>query len=377
MLRQLAERCEQAGLDYADRAIACHHELLRRNRRRLSSYRALVRLYARAGMERHARAVNEALAFAAMSADSSSRPRPRQTDLELGGRALAPETWTTLLHPDEDHLVGALAALLAPTVAAASAQRRKRAIAQLGAEPLPEGAVAARVLARIAASLGVEPPETLACTEARFALEVRVLSENSSARPVLLLGGSLLQGIGERALAFHLGRALASLRGGGLLRWVMPQPEKLGLLVDAAVAMASGAAVPAGSALAATVRSLERALSPVQREQLIAVGQCLARRSLPGGAAARAWMHAHDLSLDRVGLVACGDLSTGLLIVADDAPSSGHAPLAVRELEMVWSSASPELLDARADVEEWPEPAAVAIGASGAAELPLRRAGAN
>jgi tetratricopeptide (TPR) repeat protein len=376
MLRHLAGRCEQAGPEHADRATACHHELLRRNRRRLASYRALVRLYARAGMERHARAVNEALAFAAMSADSSSRPRPRHTDLDLTGRALAPETWTTLLHPDEDHLVGAIAALLAPTIAAASAQRRKRTISQLQAEPLPDGAVAARVLARVAASLGVEPPETLACTEARFSLEVRVLTENGAARPVLLLGGPLLQGIGERALAFHLGRALASMRGGGLLRWVMPQPEKLGLLIDAAVAMATGAAVPAASALAATVRSLERALPSMQREQLTALGEHLVRRSVPGSAAARAWMHAHDLSLDRVGLVACGDLSTALHIIAEDAPSAGHAPLALRELEMVWSAASPEVLDARAAIEQWPESVAP-IGPSAAAGPPLPRAGAS
>ncbi len=274
-------------------------------------------------------------------------------------------------------MIGAVAALLAPTVAAASAQRRKRVVAQLQAEPLPDGAMAGRLLARIAASLGVEPPETLACTEARFTLEVRVLTEGGAARPVLLLGGALLQGIGERALAFHLGRALASMRGGGLLRWVMPQPEKLGLLIDAAVAMATGAAVPPGSALGATVRSLERALPSVQREQLIALGQHLARRSQPGVAAARAWMHAHDLSLDRVGVVACGDLSTALQIVADDAPSAGHAPVAVRELEMVWSAASPEVLDARADVEQWPEPAAGRIAASGTAAPPLPRAGAN
>jgi tetratricopeptide (TPR) repeat protein len=377
MLLHLAGRCEQAGPVYASRATACHHELLRRNRRRLASYRALVRLYARAGMERQARAVTEALAFASMSADSSSRPRPRQTDLDLSGRALAQETWTTLLHPDEDHLVGAAAALLAPTIAAASAQRRKRTIAQLQAEPLPDGAVAARVMARVAASLGVEPPETLACTEARFSLEVRVLIDSGAARPVLLLGGPLLQGIGGRALAFHLGRALASMRGGGLLRWVMPQPEKLGLLIDAAVAMATGANVPAGSALAATVRSLERALPSEQREQLVALGERLARRSVPGVAAARAWTHAHDLSLDRVGLVACGDLSTALQIVADDAPSPGRAPLAVRELELVWSAASPEVLEARAAVEAWPEPVAAPIGPSGAAGLPIVRSGAN
>ncbi|HKE18534.1 MAG TPA: hypothetical protein VKB80_26835 [Kofleriaceae bacterium] len=352
LLRLLAERCEEAGPAHTERAIASHHKLLARNRRRAGSYRALVRLYARAGMERHARAINEALAFAAMSADSSSRPRPRATDLELGGAALTPEMWTALLHPGEDLLVSAMAALLAPVVAGASAERRKRAVARLGAEPLPAGTVAARVLARVAASLGMTPPETLACTEARVPLEVRVLVERGAARPVLILGGPLLQGIGERELAFHFGRALASLRGGGLLRWVMPRAERLGLLLDAAAAL--GGARHAGSpALTATIRSLERALTPVQREQLAALGWRLARRAVPGVIAARAWLEAHDLSLARAGLVACGDLSTALAVLAADPASPGRSRPSVRELEMVWSSSTPELLSARAHVEAW------------------------
>jgi hypothetical protein len=302
-------------------------------------------------MERHARAAAEALA----TAGTDAAPGPRRSDLELGGRALTPEMWTALLHPDEDLLLSAMAALLAPVVAGASAERRKRALAELGAQPLPAATVAARVLDRVASSLGAIRPEALACTGSRIPVEVRVLAERGAARAVLLVGGPLLQGAGERELAFQFGRALASLRGGGLLRWVMARPAELGQLLDASAALGADSHAPVSSAFAATVRSLERALTPMQREQLAALGQRLARRSLLGEAAARSWLVAHDFSLARVGLVACGDLATALDALRRDPPAPGRAPQPIRALELTWSSATPEVLAARAQVEGWDE----------------------
>ena len=359
-LRDVAERAAEAGPQHRARALAAHQELVARSKQRVASYHALAALYQEAGLDHHARACSDAEAFAALGADPDARPRPDRSSLALGERELTAEMWTGLAHPSEEPVVSALFALLAPVVAGAAALSRKRLVLELrGAEPLPDDSVAGRVLARVAASLGVARPEALACAGRRAALEIRIVADRGAVRPVLVLGAPLLSGATERTVAFHLGRALAALRGGGILRTALPRPEQLAHLIEAAMEMARGGARPATggtSGLSVTIRTLERGLTPLQREQLVALGARLAGGTLLAETAARDWLRAHDLSIARVGLVACGDLATAAEVLRGDPPSAGHHPLGTRLQEMVWSSATEPVLEARGHLEGWYAP---------------------
>ncbi|HEU5057408.1 MAG TPA: hypothetical protein VFU21_12815 [Kofleriaceae bacterium] len=352
-LRVYADRAAEAGPQHRARAIACHRQLLEKNKQRAASYKSLATLYADGHRERHAAACADAYAFALVGAEAD-RPRPLASRLDLGNNALTSEMWTALRHPDEDPLVSAALALVAPIVAGANALSRKRLQLEMrSVDELPPDTVCGRVLTRVVAALGMARPLTLAAPESRTPVEVRMLSDKTAARPTLIIGGPLLQGATERAIAFQLGRALASLRGGGLLRWVLPRPEQIGQLLDATIELATGKGESTAPGTAATIQLLERGLTAMQKEQLVTIGTRLRDRAVLTETAATSWLRAHDLSLARVGLCACGDLATALDVMKGDPRSSGRHGGPVRAVELVWSSVTEAVLDARAHLEDW------------------------
>ncbi len=352
-LRVYADRAAEAGPEHRARAIACHRQLLDKNKQRAASYKALATLYADGHRERHAAACADAYAFALVGGEAD-RPKPLASRLDLGNNALTSEMWTALRHPDEDPLVSAALALVAPIIAGANALSRKRLQLEMrSVDELPPDTVCGRVLTKVVAALGMARPLTLAAPESRTPVEVRMLSDKTAARPALIIGAPLLQGATERAIAFQLGRALASLRGGGLLRWVLPRPEQIGQLLDATIEMATGKGDSTAPGTAATIQLLERGLTAMQTEQLITIGARLRDRSVLTETAATAWLRSHDLSLGRVGLCACGDLATALDVMKSDPRSSGRHGGPVRAVEIVWSSVTEAVLDARAHLEDW------------------------
>ena len=352
-LRVYADRAAEAGPEHRARAIACHRQLLEKNKQRAASYKALATLYADGHRERHAAACADAYAFALVGAEAD-RPKPLASRLDLGNNALTSELWTALRHPEEDPLVSAALALVAPIIAGANALSRKRLQLEMRSiDELPPDTVCGRVLTRVVAALGMARPLTLAAPESRTPVEVRMLADKTAARPALIIGAPLLQGATERTIAFQLGRALASLRGGGLLRWVLPRPEQLGQLLDATIEIATGKGDSHATGTAATIQLLERGLTAIQKEQLVTIGARLKERSVLTESAATAWLRAHDLSLARVGLCACGDLATALDVMKGDPRSSGRHGGPVRAIELVWSSVTEAVLDARAHLEDW------------------------
>ena len=352
-LRVYADRAAEAGPAHRARAIACHRQLLELNKQRATSYKALATLYADGHRERHAAACADAYAFALVGAEAD-RPKPLASRLDLGNNALTAEMWTALRHPDEDPLVSAALALVAPVVAGANALSRKRLQLEMrSVDELPPDTVCGRVLTKVVGALGMARPLTLAAPESRTPVEIRMLAEKTAARPALIIGAPLLQGATERAIAFQLGRALASLRGGGLLRWVLPRPEQIGQLLDSAIELATGKSENAAPGVAATVQLLERGLTAQQREQLVTIGARLKDRAVLTESAATAWLRSHDLSLARVGLCACGDLATAIDVMKGDPRSSGRHGGPVRAVELVWSSVTEAVLDARAHLEDW------------------------
>ncbi len=352
-LRVYADRAAEAGPEHRARAIACHRQLLEKNKQRAASYKALATLYADGHRERHAAACADAYAFALVGAEAD-RPKPLASRLDLGNNALTSELWTALRHPEEDPLVSAALALVAPIIAGANALSRKRLQLEMRSiDELPPDTVCGRVLTRVVAALGMARPLTLAAPESRTPIEVRMLADKTAARPALIIGAPLLSGATERTIAFQLGRALASLRGGGLLRWVLPRPEQLGQLLDATIEIATGKGDSHATGTAATIQLLERGLTALQKEQLVTIGARLHDRSVLTESAATAWLRAHDLSLARVGLCACGDLATALDVMKGDPRSSGRHGGPVRAIELIWSSVTEAVLDARAHLEDW------------------------
>jgi hypothetical protein len=272
-------------------------------------------------------------------------------------RVLTSEMWAELRHPDEDPIVDAALALIAPVAAASAATTIKRLALELGgADPLPADSQAGRVLARVAGILGVPRPLALACPESRVPIDVRVIADRGAVRSVLILGAPLLQGVKERPLAFHIGRALASLRGGGIIRWLLPRPEQVALLLEAASHLGRSATAEP-TAVAQTVHSLERALGARELETLTVLGKRLRDPRAPVGGG-RARLAARARPVDRArrpGRPAAisPPLSRSW---ARTPPRAAATPARCAPQEIIWSSASVAVLEVRAHLEDWYTP---------------------
>ena len=149
--------------------------------------------------------------------------------------------------------------------------------------------------------------------------------------PVFSLGAPLVgDKRQERELVFELARRAAHLRPERFVRFILPQPQQLGHIIDAAMALGEAPADKAPTAdvdgeLGKTVQAMRRALTPVQLEQVASIGRKLqadGARAGGGGAHVAAGDRSDGV---RAGFVMTGDLETSARLIAGRAAAGDRA----------------------------------------------------
>jgi tetratricopeptide (TPR) repeat protein len=352
--KQLADLYLQAGPDAVDKAIEAHQLVLRRDKSRVGSYRALRALYAHRREREKAFACSYALHILKKgdADDKRAVAEVKERAFVTSRRVLDEETWARVAHPDEDRLIDCLLALVGPTIAAGHAQTHKLAgLNRKDAIEADDRRSFAKALKYVATTLDVAMPEAYERPEQREPVLFANTVDGRELVPVFQLGTTL---VGDRRReaeqVFELGRKSALLRPERLLRLATPHPQQIGHVIEAAIALvydAEGAPPTPSPELQRTVAGLKRALPPLQLEQVIAVGKKLRDDGVRSDEASVAWLQAADLTANRVGYALVGDLETcARLVAADGRPTGTRAPTE-RLLDLIWSSVTEEMFTVR------------------------------
>ena len=352
--RQLADLYLEAGPDCVDKAIDEHQYVLRRDKSRIASYRALRALYAHQREREKAFACSYALHLLKKGDQDDARAvaEVKGRSFVTARRVLDEETWARLVHPDENRLVDCLFALVGPTIAAGHAQTHKLAgLNRKDAIETEDRRSFAKALKYVATTLDVAMPEAYERADQREPVLFANTVDGNELVPVFQLGAPL---VGDRRRepeqVFELGRKCALLRPERLLRLATPHPQQVGHVLDAAIALvydAEGAPPHPSPELQRTVGGLKRALPALQLEQVVAIGKKLRESGLRTDEAAVTWLQAADLTAIRVGYALVGDLETcARLVAADGRPTGTRAPTE-RLLDLIWSTVTEEMFAVR------------------------------
>lgn len=367
-------------------AIVQHQVVLRANKRRLESYKALRLLYERTLQPEKARAVSEALAVlgsGALGGPGGHAHGERLSDRidslfggssggSFGGfthegaapgrepkpRALSNEDWLALSRIDVDVQLSALFALVAPAFAAERA--RMRPPQGLPAREADVPAPIRDVLDRVAKAFGIACPPVYLDRDQLAACTVAMRARSGVLVPVLVIGRPALdRQIDPHELAFLLARQLADLRNDRVARLLCSRAGELAQIIELATAVTGGSPADSGSHAA---RWLSTSLHPVELDQTLAIGARLRERGVHPLKAAAGWLAATERAADRIGFVVVGELASCARILERilerdrereaGAGASGHD--LSRTLELVWSSVTEEVLAVRGRVEGWP-----------------------
>ena len=352
--KQLADLYLEAGPDAVDKAIDAHQLVLRREKSRVASYRALRALYAHRREREKAFACSYALHLLKKGDQDDARAvaEVKERSFVTARRVLDDESWARIAHPEEDRLIDCLFALVGPTIAAGHAQTHKLAgLTRKDAIEADNRRSFAKALKYVATTLDVAMPEAYERPEQREPILFANTVDGRELVPVFLLGAPL---VGDRRRepeqVFELGRKGALLKPERLLRLATPHPQQIGHVLEAAVALAydaEGAPPIPSPELQRTVAGLKRALPALQLEQVVAIGKKLRDNGTRTDEAAVAWLQAADLTANRIGFALVGDLETcARLVAADGRPTGTKAPTE-RLLDLIWSSVTEEMFAAR------------------------------
>jgi tetratricopeptide (TPR) repeat protein len=329
-------------------AIAQHQAVLRANKRRIESYKALRALYGRTLQPEKARAVADAIAVLGGAAE------PRPADSLFGGgagshaRALGNEDWLTLSRIGVDVQLSALFALVAPAFAAERTRMRPPQ-----GQPAREADVPAPVrdvLERVAKAFGSPCPSVFIDRDQTAACTVAMRARNGVLVPVIVLGRPALGQSrelrdGERhELAFALARQIADLRNDRVARLLCPRAGELAQIIELAMGLT-------GASGTHSTRWLSTSLHPVELDQVAALGARLRERGVHPLTAATTWLAATERAAERIAFVVVGDLASCVRLLEREPAAPGQD--GNRTLELVWSSVTEEVLAVRARVEGW------------------------
>jgi hypothetical protein len=259
--------------------------------------------------------------------------------------------WMRLTHPEEDRYLDALFALVAPMLAAATAQPHKAlGLNRKEALTLEDPRSFGKALKYVTTTLNVAPPEAYVRPDQKEAVAFANCIDGRTLVPVFSLGAPLVgDKRQEREQVFELARRCAHLRPERFIRFILPQPQQLAQIIDAAMTLGEDASdkAPTTGEIGKTVMSMRKALTPVQLENVAAIGRKLRADGYKAEEAAVKWLQATDLTAIRAGYVMTGDLEATARMVAAEPQPATALPATQRLLDLVWSSATEELFAVR------------------------------
>jgi hypothetical protein len=229
-------------------------------------------------------------------------------------------------------------------VAASQAQRTRQPLPRRHLVPPADPRRFARALRLAANALGVPIPELEVAPEQREPVRWALCLDGGRVAPLLRVGGPLLDDKrADSEIAFIAGHEVALLRPARVIRWLLPLPEQLGHMIEAALTIGAASRGPTAAAgeLATTVAGLRRELTPMALDQLAGVGLRLAESPRAPIELAREWLIASDRSAVRAGLAISGDLAASK--AALEAWTANEDPMPRRVVDLLWSSVTEDL----------------------------------
>jgi tetratricopeptide (TPR) repeat protein len=331
---QLAEVYAVAGPSHAEKAIAEHQWLIAQDPDRLSSYRALAKLYAEVGAHDKLWCVAAALTFLRKAEPElvTFYERHRPHELRAAKRPFNDDAWERVVHPDEDRFVDAIFMLLGPFVAAAAAQqhqlvglRRKERV-----DVATDQRVPTRILRYVSETLELAPPDLFFKESEPQSLTLVNLHDRGVLTPALVIGKGIEQRGSEAELLFEMGKRMSFLRPERFVRSAVPSPAALDVALRAALAL-GGAPIGSGphnGQVDTLAAELARVVPKPVAEQVGAVARQLV--SERGDAIdMTAWMAAADLTGARVGFALTNDLAAAVRVISTEPAAA--SPVGVKE----------------------------------------------
>ncbi|MGE3544690.1 MAG: tetratricopeptide repeat protein, partial [Kofleriaceae bacterium] len=352
----LAELYLVAGPDYTDKAVAQHMLMLRNEPFKYDSYKALGRIYMDAHQYDKRWCVCNTLAFL-KKADPDElqfyeQYKPR--GLVKAKNVMSPDTWTKLVHPDENRYISAIFGASWQGVAAMKAfphkdfgiKRKDRR--QLPGDPL----MFSKLFYYVAQVLNVPLPEVFLVEDNKPAdIQLANAMEKSELCPSFVVRPHLLQGKSEREIAFLSARRLTFMRPEYYLKMLLPTNTELKVVVLSAIVMVQPRfqVPPDTVALVQQYVSEMRKRTPPQvLEQLGVVVQRF-MQAAPEINLAK-WGHAVDATSHRAGFVVCGDLEVAARMVSSEPVVVGGPQVKDKIKELVLYSISEEFFAVRAQM---------------------------
>ena len=343
---RLADLYLRASPAHDAAAIATHQAVLRADKKRAASYRALRVLYHRSKQRDKAQACDDALT--AMGADVEERidalfgEEPATAVRRYAiARPLADEDWLALARPDVDRQLASLFALVARPFAAERARVRPPQGVPTRVGELP-GSLGEAV-SRIVDAFAMPVPPIYLDREQTSAISVSLRARpgvgGASALMPVVIAGDAARRLDARELAFVLARQLADLRKERIARLLCPRAGELAQIVELATTASANDASPGSRWLAAS-------LHPIEMDQVMAIGTRLRERGVQPLRAALGWLAATERAADRTGFVVTGDLATCVRVLQKETAGD-------RIEELVWASVTEEVLGVRARLEGW------------------------
>jgi tetratricopeptide (TPR) repeat protein len=352
----LAELYLVAGPEYTDKAVEQHMRMLRNEPFKYDSYKALRRIYMDAHQYDKTWCVCNTLAFL-KKADPDElqfyeQYKPR--GLVKAKNVMSPDTWSKLIHPDENRYISAIFGASWQGVAAMKAfphkefgiKRKDRR--QLQGDPL----MFSKLFYYVAQVLSVPLPEVFLVEDNKPAdIQLANAIEKAELCPSFVVRPHLLQGKSEREIAFLSARRLTFMRPEYYLKMLLPTNTELKVVVLSAIVMVQPR-FPVPPDMVQLVQQylpdMQKRTPPPVLEQL---GAVVARfvQAAPEINLAK-WGHAVDATSHRAGFVVCGDLEVAARMVSAEPVVVGGPQVKDKIKELVLYSISEEFFTVRAQM---------------------------
>src|SRR5581483_11362829 len=349
----LAELYVMGGADYSDRAVKSHMTLIQKDAFRVDSYKALRKLYMELRQYDRAWCMCSALSFL-QRADADEMQfyeQYKQKGFVRAKARLTDEMWAkNVFHPDEDRYIGAIFAAVYQAVALLkSGEHKQFGLKRKEKRDLAtDQALFSKVFNYVTQVLNIMQPEVYFRPEQPGAMQLANTKEKGQLIPSLVIGAELLQGRGDKELAFPIAAFLTKLRPEHYLKLTVPTNTELGVAFMAAIKLVQpNFPVPANQT--ATVDQylalMRTTVQPAWHEQLALVVQRFIQQK--GAIDLQKWSQAVDLTAHRAGFIVSNDLALSARFIQMEPATVGGLSAKDKIKELVLYAISEEYFELR------------------------------
>jgi hypothetical protein len=327
--------------------------LVHRDPFRVESYKALRKIYMDTRQYDKAWCMCSALAFL-QRADADEMQfyeQYKQKGFVRAKARLTDEMWAkNLFHPEEDRFIGAIFAAVWQAVALLkSGEHKQFGLKRKDKRDLAtDQAVFSKVFNYVTQVLNISPPEVYFRPEQQGGMQLANTREKSMLIPSLVVGAELLQGRGDKELAFPLAAYLTKLRPEHYLRLTIQTNTELGIAFMAAIKLVQpNFPVPPNQAptVEQYLQAMRAYVRPEWHEQLALVVQRFIQQK--GAIDLQKWSQAVDLTAHRAGFLVANDLALSARFIQMEPATVGGMSAKDKIKELVLYSISEQYFELR------------------------------